>query len=244
MADGPSSTPPPWPAVVVPDDARELDPDRQAWLREVRRAKWRARARRLVVTRSGRPRPVALLATLLIAVLGATTALAGTVLSRPMGRYAPIAAPSVAPGRVGGLLPVVALHARAGQIPTRRLRPAALVLVPVDCRCATLLQTVAHAAHQVGVHALGIAADGDAAQAASLERALGAAGLDIAVDPGNRLARELAPATAPGPRLALVQDDGVITALLEGSALTQAVDAGLEVRLAQLPHAATLERRS
>jgi hypothetical protein len=220
--------------VVVPDDARELEPDRQAWLREVRRARWRARVRRLVVTRSGRPRPVALLATLLVALLGATTALAGTVLSRPTARYAPLAHPGYARGQVGGLLPAVTLQGRGGRLPTERLRPAALVLVPSDCACPTLLRSVARAASQVGVHALAVGADGTAAQDAALDRLVLMSRLDLVVDPHNALASALAPPRAPGPRLALVRADGVITALLDGTALRRALD-GLEVRLAQLP---------
>jgi hypothetical protein len=99
---------------------------------------------------------------------------------------------------------------------------------------------VARAAHQVGVHPLAVAADGDPGQVASLDRALVAVGLDVAVDPGNALARGLAPPTAPGPRLALVQDDGVIEALIDGAALTQAVNGGIEAQLAQLPHPADM----
>jgi hypothetical protein len=220
--------------VVVPDDARELEADRQAWLREERRARWRARARRLLVTRSGRPRPVALLATLLVAILGTTTALAGTVLSRPTDHYPMLATPAVAPGRVGGLLPETLLQSRGGPLPSRRLRPAALLLLARDCQCADLARAVARAAHQVGVSAVAVSSDAGQGGADRLGRIVLAAGLEVLIDPGDRLRRSLVPPLPTQTRLLLVQADGVLDGMLDGTDLTDAVKGGLEVRLAQL----------
>ena len=227
--------------MVIPDDARELEPDRQAWLREVRRARWRARFRRLTVTRSGRPRPLALLATLLIAVLATTTALAGTVLSRPPSRGAPLAHPTTPAGEVNGLLPKVDLEARGGSLPSRTLRPAALLLLPSDCTCGALLQVVAGAAREVGVRAVAVQEPGTPAQNESTARAVFAAGLGLVTDSLGQLRGGLRPSAA-GPRLILVRADGVITDVRDGPRLPKTTT-GLDVAIAQLPRVPDPQQR-
>lgn len=120
--------------VRVPDDARDLARDVAALERERRAARRRQRAGRLLGTRS---RPVSgrlvVLALAVVAVFASLPVLLRPGTSDPpLAR--PLASPAVAPGQVGGLLPVAALSTPGGDTTTRELpRPGALVLGPVPC---------------------------------------------------------------------------------------------------------------
>lgn len=203
--------------VHVPDDARDLARDLEALRRERRAQARRDRLRRLVLTsRDGRTRlsglglTGALLVVLVPAVLLAL--LTPQLASGPPP--SPLAAPPVAPGQVGGLLPDVVLLVRTGTLPVRATtRPGVLLLVPAACRCDAAVSDVTDQALD---QALGVrlVVDGSAGEAAATREAdrlrLGPArGLvPSAVDGAGALSRAY---SARGLTLLAVAADGVVT---------------------------------
>jgi hypothetical protein len=122
--------------IEVPDDARELDRDLQAYRRELRALRWRRRTRWLVVPlgRDGMVLP-------LLAGCLALTLLAGTLLTVFSGeRMIP---PSL--GRPGHQLPNAIVLVGGTQAQLSTLRPSVLALVPPGCRCTHLRQLAAEA---------------------------------------------------------------------------------------------------
>lgn len=256
MAEG--ASPRPWQAVVVPDDARELEPDRRAWLREQRRARLVERVTR---TRSGRQRPVALLLTLTLAVTATLAALLAAVAPRQPATQRPLARTGVPDGRVGGLLPDTVLDTRTGPLRARRLRPAVLVLADGSCDCAPLLERLAQAASTARVAVWVVAPTSGRDAALRLTRDLRYP-VRAATDPGDLLRRSLLPRppapparealppaltttppttpsvttpAAPGPVVALVRADGRIEGLLEGADLDPNPDSvAFDIALAAL----------
>jgi hypothetical protein len=140
--------------IVVPDDARELDRDVQAYHRELRVLRRRQRLRRLSapLTRHGLVMP-------LIASCLALTLLAGTLLTLfTAGQAAwvpaaPTAPPRTAPaapgsqgqqrGRAGLPLLNATIVVNGMPTPLDSLPPAVLAVVPPDCRCAAALRQLA-----------------------------------------------------------------------------------------------------
>ena len=163
--------------LVVPDDARELERDLEAWRREER---WRRRRRffeRLFLTGRWRQHNISgsLIALILVgvALLGATI----SVLT-PREVRAPtvpvelrIAAPAAAPGTVGGLLPDAVLSVEnapapssvAGEVAIRDLRPSVIALVGPECGCKEALVTLTReaAANALPVYVVGTRAQAD-----------------------------------------------------------------------------------
>lgn len=134
--------------VVVPDDARELEGDMLAYLREERRRRHRERIRRLTrpVARFGVAIPIitgALLVALLSGVL--MTAFGPRPTPRPTSAQLAIR-PSANPGEIGGLLPDerVEMVAR-DRTPTalRDLRPGVIGIVPPAYRCEDVVADLA-----------------------------------------------------------------------------------------------------
>src|SRR5437870_3033516 len=109
--------------VEIPDDARELDRDVQAYHRELRAQRWRRRTRRLAapLTRDGMVMP-------LLAGCLALTLLAGTLLTVFGGSLS-----SPAPGRAsraGRQLPDAVVSVGGTMVPLTKLRGSVLALVP------------------------------------------------------------------------------------------------------------------
>jgi hypothetical protein len=127
--------------IEVPDDARELDRDVQAYRRELRALRWRRRTRWLVVPlgRDGMVLP-------LLAGCLALTLLAGTLLTVFSGeRMTP---PSL--GRSGRQLPDAMVLVGGTQAPLSSLDGSVLALVPPGCRCTTHLRRLAREANIAG----------------------------------------------------------------------------------------------
>jgi hypothetical protein len=142
--------------VVVPDDIRELQPDVDAYHRELRLA----RRRRRWAWLTGSPAwqrwsfPVGVLtgAIALAAVVFALLAVDGARGRLERAAPAPLAAPRVAAGSVGGLLPDVSLISTSGTtLAARELRPALVALIPPHCACTQLLTNLAAQAEEVQV---------------------------------------------------------------------------------------------
>jgi hypothetical protein len=133
--------------IEIPDDARELERDVQAYHRELRAARRHRLGRRLggSITRDGMVLP-------LLASCLALTLLAGTLLTMFTARRVvppatqPTSDPQAATGPVGqpdARLPAAAVAVDNMPTTLDTLKPAVLVLVPADCGCAGFAQQLA-----------------------------------------------------------------------------------------------------
>jgi hypothetical protein len=142
-------------ALLVPDDARSLDADRDAYLLELRRRRadqgGPGLARRSLLLRAfGAGRPGSGLAGPVLLVLLVVVGLVGSTLSVFSGSTAddqkqtPLAADPAGPvGAVGGLLPNTTVTIRGSHFDLRGARPAVLLLVPTPCpSCGSILRSV------------------------------------------------------------------------------------------------------
>lgn len=206
-----SGLPPGWAAVVIPDDARELDAEaaevRAEFTRERRRRRVRRALRLDELARYGLSAP---LMGLVLLVLASFASLLVVVLpaGAPLTPPAALARPLVLPGREGGLLPDVQLTDARGQpFPARDLRPGVVLVVGDTCDCASLIAEYTHATAEARVRLLVVGAE--RRPILSTEEARGRV---VAVtDPARRLAAELL--LRPGgaePAAVLVRPDGVV----------------------------------
>ncbi len=122
--------------IEIPDDARELDRDVQAYRRELRAQRWRAITGRLhgPLTRDGMVLPV-------LAGCLALTLLAGTLLT--MFTAGLRVSPPVSQGR--RMLPDAMVLVGGTRTPLRNLRGSVLALIPPSCGCVHLRQLAAEA---------------------------------------------------------------------------------------------------
>jgi hypothetical protein len=160
--------------VVIPDDARELDRDVQAYLRELRALRRRERVSRLrgPLARDGMVLP--LLAGCLILALVTSTLLImfaadqtgmpelpGHVATKSATPTRSSASPPAA-GKIGGPLPAGQIVVAGKSVPLRKVTEsmaAVLALVPVNCGCAATLRQLGARADQahVAVYLVGTA---------------------------------------------------------------------------------------
>jgi hypothetical protein len=122
--------------IEIPDDARELEHDIQAYHRELRALRWRRRTGRLAVplTRDGLVLP-------LLAGCLALTLLAGTLLT--VFSSTEMTPPSL--GRPGHQLPDAIVLVNGQDEPLSDLYGSVLALVPAQCKCGHLRQLAAEA---------------------------------------------------------------------------------------------------
>jgi hypothetical protein len=122
--------------IEIPDDARELDRDVQAYHRELRAQRWHRLTRLLrgPMGRDGMVLP-------LLAGCLALTLLAGTLLT--VFNRGPMTGPTA--GRVGHQLPDAVVLVGGEQMELNAMRGLVLALVPPQCRCAHLRQLAAEA---------------------------------------------------------------------------------------------------
>ena len=143
--------------IEIPDDARELDREVQAYRRELRARRRHRLARRLhgPLTKGGMVLPLLASCLALTLLAGATLTMfsAGRVAEEPPQRTAAATAGPRTPtvGQVGAPLPDRTAQVDGRLIPLRSLMPAALVLVPAGCRCATALQQISAQAAATGI---------------------------------------------------------------------------------------------
>lgn len=202
--------PPDWAALVIPDDASELDAEAAEVRAELARERRRRRMRRALrfdrLARYGLSAP---LVGLVLLVVASFASLLVVVLpsGSPLIRPAPLGRPLVLPGREGGLLPELRLTDARGQpFPVRDLRPGAILLVGDACDCAPLIAEYTHATVEARVRLLVVGEERRPALPSDDVR-----GRVMAVtDPGRRLAAGLLAARDTGPLAVLVRSDGVI----------------------------------
>lgn len=198
--------------VVVPDDIRALQPDIDAYHRELRLARRRRRRERITSSPAWRrwSFPVGVLtgAFALAAVVVALLAVDGA--ARPTHPQAvPLATPSVAAGRVGGLLPATAVKATDGApVALRSLRPALVVLAPTRCNCTSLLDSLAAQAAEVQLQLVVIAPQSPDAEVAALPGQLHHGNIVVGYDNHSSLTSEYA---AHGVTALVIARDGVVT---------------------------------
>jgi hypothetical protein len=148
--------------IEIPDDARDLDRDVQAYYREVRARRRHVRIRRLTgpLTRHGMVLP-------LVAACLALTLLAGSLLTVLSGRQAPLMRNRLAPGPTRGAsasrgqqLPDASVVFHSHQVKLRTLAPAVLAWVPTTCLgCGQVLKLLARQAARKGVRFYFVAHD-------------------------------------------------------------------------------------
>lgn len=204
--------------IEIPDDARELDHDVQAYHRELRAQRRRRVASRLSgpLTRDGMALPV-------IAGCLALTLLAGALLAvftADRGPFGPVphastvrAHLSPAPGRVGGLLPDATVVVNGRQLPLRDLAGSVLVLalIPPACGCLPQVRQLAGEAAAAGAQAYLAGMGG--ARVLGLSRQVHLAPTHVIQDPHNALAVAYHPA---GLTAIVVRADGTVASIVAG----------------------------
>jgi hypothetical protein len=154
--------------IEIPDDARDLDRDVQAYYREVRARRRHVRIRRLTgpLTRHGMVLP-------LVAACLALTLLTGSLLTVLSGRQLPLTRNRLAPGPTRGAptsrgqsasrgqqLPDASVVFHGHEVKLRTLTPAVLAWVPTTCLgCGQVLELLARQATRKGVHFYFVAHD-------------------------------------------------------------------------------------
>jgi hypothetical protein len=208
--------------IEIPDDARELERDVQAYYRELRALRRRRRWGNLhrPLTRDGMVLPL-LAGCLILALLTGTLLTlfaAGQTDLQPPGSHPALgatgsAAASVTPTAVPvrTLLPNVSIiTAMQHSLRVRSLKPAVLTLVPAGCQCATTLQELIQQARQAGVH-LYMIANGEARLSGLVNLALDQTGEDptlIGYEKTNVLGTKY---RATGVTAILVRADGAVS---------------------------------
>ncbi|NHC16409.1 hypothetical protein G9H71_21725, partial [Motilibacter sp. E257] len=140
-----------WDSLVIPDDARELEPDRRAWLRELRQQR---RDRWLPQGPAAQRSRTVLLFALVAGLILALSAPALLLSPQPPRGSLPLAAAAGPDAVAGGLLPDVELRTLGSQpIDARAARPAVLMLLPAgECDCHPLVLDVVARARAAGVY--------------------------------------------------------------------------------------------
>jgi hypothetical protein len=212
--------------IEIPDDARELERDVQAYHRELRTQRRHRLARRLggSITRDGMVLP-------LLASCLALTLLAGTLVTMftarrvvPSATQTTSGPGSATPmvGQPGARLPAATVVVGSTATPLRALRPAVLVLVPVGCRCVPLARQLVTQAGtaQVGIY-FTAATSRALGQAQALAQGLGqgnrSTSAHLLSDPDGALARAFQPR---GLTAVLVYPDGSVNDIYRAPAPT------------------------
>jgi hypothetical protein len=183
--------------IEIPDDARELDRDVQAYHRELRAQRWRRRTRRLQgpLTRDGMVLP-------LLAGCLALTLLAGTLLTVFSG--GPLS--SVTQTRASNRLPAAMVSVDGQATPLSDMRGLVLALVPPRCGCVVHLRQLAAEADRAGVRIYIVGTYG--VPVVTLTKQTGLAASHAVEDTADALSKAYHPATLTA---VLVRVDGAVT---------------------------------
>lgn len=211
----------------VPDDARDLDADRAAWLREpdstsptisrpeivvqpdpptALRSSTSRRRRRLTIT--------AVILTLSFLVPVVAGAIGGFLASNADSdtSAAPLAEVPASPGQIGGLLPQATLVRDGVPVQSQSIRPAVVVLIPPACAdCIESLRALRQQAAEFDLNVTIIGTDAQAEQLVTLDRALGSVAVDVLIDRDGAFAGTYG---STDLNVLLVRDDGVLADIL------------------------------
>ncbi len=199
------------PEFVVPDDARELAAEAAA-IRAELRADQPDGATTPVQPRTSLSGPLIGLALMLIAAIGSLVIVVLPYTpSRPV--RVPLAAPTVADGVTGGLLPTMRLPDEDGrQVAIRDVRPAVLLLMPAGCDCDALAADVARVGTGARVAVELVGPDEPPARPTGIPQ-----GRVLTLsDPGDALSAAITPQPGTEPTAVLVRADGIIIAVVRG----------------------------
>jgi len=209
--------------IVIPDDARELDRDVQAYQRELRALRRRRRASRLrrPLTRDGMVLPLlagclmlALLTSIVLIMFAADqTGMPRLTPSPPVTRPSSSKGPRAA-GQIGGLLPASSVVIGGKSVLLRTVtaaRPSMLTLVPQNCQCASTLRQLSTQAAQAHVLVYLVGTDKGMQQLTKLAVAAGQTAARVADDARGVLSTTYG---AKGLTAILVRSDGTVASVI------------------------------
>lgn len=228
--------------IVVPDDARELDRDVQAYQRELRARRRKRRVSRLrgPLTRDGMVLPL-LAGCLMLALLTSTLLImfaadqsGAPVLPKATSTATiqPKNTPTTqqAAGQPGGPLPLASVTIRGKAVSLRTLTvpiPSVLALVPPDCRCAVELRQLSSQAARSDVLVFLVGTPAAMPQLTGLAAATGQPATRVAVaeDADNVLGRTY---RQQGLTAVLVRRDGTVATVIRRLPQQTKLDTGLQ----------------
>ena len=196
--------------IEIPDDARELDRDVQAYYRELRAQRRRRRRLRLYgpLGRDGVVLPlfaaclvVALIAGTLLTVFAPKSDFPISSTGPRPGSSARTSSPGTRPGAssaaagtpvsvVSGRLPAGTITVGRAQVGLRTLTSSVLALVPAQCACTTAVSQLVSQAARARVHVYLVAAAGGMTQVRKLAALAGQRYVQAAEDGRNVLGEE------------------------------------------------------
>lgn len=214
--------------VEIPDDARELDRDVQAYHRELRALRRRERSRRwrAPLQRPGALLPliagcllVAMLSGMVLTMFSANSYISGTpgtsgtsgfIGHRPSATPPPRGSVPSRPGAQppGTPLPNRTITVGSRRVALRTLTSAVLAIIPAACQCFTALRELLAQTERADVPVYLIASPGSRAAVASLAASSGSPRAVLATDPGNVLTAAYHPV---GLTVLLVDYRGTVT---------------------------------
>ncbi|MDX6286336.1 MAG: hypothetical protein QOG53_1821 [Frankiales bacterium] len=195
----------------IPDDARELAAEVATYQRELRAARRRALANRLLPLE--RLRRYGIAAPVIIAVLCSAIAVTALFFAlRPDGaasvRQEPLATqPAAQVGSVGGLIPATPLLVGTVTRSAQSLRPGVLALVPIDCGCFAVVENLARQAGQFGFRLYVVAPSGIDTEVDAIASKVRGAQVTSAFDAVGALAQTY---HATGVTAVLLRGNGVV----------------------------------
>jgi hypothetical protein len=222
--------------IQIPDDARDLDRDVQAYQRELRALRRRRRASRLSgpLTRDQMVMPLLagclilalLTSTLLIMFAAGQTGMPHAPASHAAAQPAPAGSRPKA-GQIGGPLPSAAVVIGGKSVPLSKIvasGPSVLALVPNDCRCASALRQLGAQAAQAHVAVYLVGTGGGMPQMALLATRAGQSPSRVADDTANVLGTTY---RQSGLTAVLVRRGGSVTSVARRLAPGLQLEAGL-----------------
>jgi hypothetical protein len=224
--------------IVIPDDARELDRDVQAYQREQRALRRKRRVSRLrgPLTRDGMVLPLlagclmlALLTSTLLVMFAADQTGAPVMPRSTATQSQPRNTPTTQPatGQIGGQLPVATVKIQGKPVLLHTVTGAmasVLTLVPLDCKCASVLRQLRDQAARAHVLVYFVGTSAAMPQLASLAAATGQPASQVAEDTGNVLGSTYRP---NGLTAILVRRDGTVASVID-QLPQQRLDSGLQ----------------
>jgi hypothetical protein len=222
--------------IEIPDDARELDREVQAYHRELRAQRRHRLARRLgaPLARDGMVLP-------LLASCLALTLLAGTLLTMFTARRSasPNTQTSSAPrsatpavGQVGGLLPAASVLADGQPVRLRDLHPSVLALVVADCRCTAAARQLSTEASAAKVQLYFVTAGTALREVTALAGQTSASAVHVVSDAQRSLASTYKPV---GLTAVLVSADGSVRDIRRDLGSASQLENGLRALLVASP---------
>jgi hypothetical protein len=222
--------------IEIPDDARELDREIQAYHRELR-----AQRRHRLVRRLGAPLARDGMVLPLLASCLALTLLAGTLLTMFTGRRGtpPNTQTTSAPrpatpavGQIGGLLPAASVLADGEPVRLRDLHPSVLALVTANCQCTAAAQQLSTEASAANVRLYFVAAGTAVSQVTALAGQVRASAVHVVSDAHGWLATAYKPA---GLTAVLVSADGSVRDIRKNLGSAANLGGSLHALLASSP---------